>query len=370
MHGQFIWYELTTPDVAAAQTFYPTFTGWATQPFGDDYTMWTTDGLPFAGLFRLTDEMRQQGVPPNWMPYVESSDVDETAVKAASLGGRVVHGPRDIPGVGRYAVIEDPQGAVFGAYKSANRSIAWEGTPVVGRFSWHELMTTDYVEAFEFYRALFGWEKTGEMDMGGGEMYFMFGRGDKMYGGMFNRPPEMAGMHPFWLVYVHVKDVGTAVAAATKAGATIQRPQMDIPGGSIAILGDPQGAGFAVHHVTPQAATAGAPATKTAKKVTKLAKKVAKMAKTVAKTAKKAAKAASTRMKTSAKKASAKKASAKKPAAKKKASAARSKAKNAATRTGGAKSNSKGRAKAKRQPNAKARTKSKSATRKRARRAR
>jgi len=361
MHGQFIWYELTTSDVAAAQTFYPTFTGWATQPFGDDYTMWTTGGLPFAGLFRLTDEMRQQGVPPNWMPYVESSDVDETAVKAASLGGRVLHGPRDIPGVGRYAVIEDPQGAVFGAYKSANRSIAWDGTPVVGRFSWHELMTTDYVEAFEFYRALFGWEKTGEMDMGGGEMYLMFGRGDKMYGGMFNRPPEMAGMHPFWLVYVHVEDVARAVATAIKAGATIQRPQMDIPGGSIAILGDPQGAGFAVHHVTPQATTARRAATKTAKKVRRMAKKVAKMAKTVAKTAKKAAKTASKAVaKTGARMAARKGATAKAP----------SKAKSKAARKAAPKGARTARPKSKVRTKAKAATKSGARKRSRAKRSR
>ena len=52
-------------------------------------------------------------------------------------------------------------------------------------------------------------------------------------------------MNPFWLVYIHVKDVGPAVTAATKGGGMVHRPQMDIPGGSIAILGDPQGAGIA-----------------------------------------------------------------------------------------------------------------------------
>ena len=298
MHGQYIWYELTTPDVDAAKAFYPRFTGWGTQAFDKDYTMWTTGGVPVAGIFRLTDEMRQQGVPPNWMPYVESSDVDETAAKATSLGGRVLHGPADIPNVGRFAVVQDPQSAAFGVYKSTNPSRAWDGTPVVGRFSWHELMTTDYPKAFEFYRALFGWEKMDEMDMGGGEMYSMYGKGGKMYGGMFNRPPEMAGMHPFWLIYIHVKDVGKAVDLATKAGATVRRPRMDIPGGTIAILGDPQGAGFALHDVTAQA-PAAKPAAK--KAVKKAAKKAAKTA------AKKAAKKATKRSARAASKTSAKK---------------------------------------------------------------
>jgi hypothetical protein len=272
MHGQFVWYELTTPDVDAAKTFYPRFTGWGTLRFDNDYTMWTTGGVPVAGIFRLTEEMRRQGVPPNWMPYVESDNLDETAKKAAALGGKVIVAPQDIPGTGRFAVLQDPQGATFGVYKASTGSGGWDGTAVVGHFSWHELMTTDYVKAFEFYRALFGWEKTSEMDMGGGNMYSMFGKGAP-YGGMFNRTPDMAGMHPFWLVYINVKDVGKAVAIATKAGAMVQRPQMDIPGGSIAILGDPQGAGFALHHVTAQVLPAKPAAKTTAKSgATKAAK--------------------------------------------------------------------------------------------------
>lgn len=57
-------------------------------------------------------------------------------------------------------------------------------------------------------------------------------------------------MRPFWLVYIHVKDVAKAMDTATKGGAFVQRPRMDIPGGTIAILGDPQGAGFALHDLT------------------------------------------------------------------------------------------------------------------------
>jgi predicted enzyme related to lactoylglutathione lyase len=292
MHGQFVWYELTTPDVDAAQKFYPRFTGWGIQPFDKDYTMWTNGGTPIAGMFRLTDQMRQQGVSPNWMPYVETSNVDDTAAKAASLGGRVMVGPQDIPNAGRFAVLQDPQGATFGVLKPGNPGGAWDGTAVVGRFSWHELMTTDYVQAFQFYRDLFGWEKTGEMDMGGGQNYFMYGKGDKAYGGMFNRFGDMASMQPFWLVYIHVRDVGKAVDAASKGGGVVQRPQMDIPGGSIAILGDPQGAGFALHHANAPAAAAKTTAKKAAKAVKKAVKAVKKAVKKAATKVTKAAKKA------------------------------------------------------------------------------
>ncbi len=247
MHGQFVWYELTTPDVDAARRFYPPITGWGTQQFDKDYTMWTTGGAPFAGIFKLGPEQRQQGIPPNWMPYIEADSVDETARKVTSLGGTVVVPPADIPGTGRFAVVRDTQGATFGVYKSNTASRAWDGTPTLGRFSWHELMTTDYKKAFDFYRQLFGWEKTGEMDMGDGSPYFMYGMKGTMYGGMFTRPPEMASMSPFWMVYVNVKDVKKAVDIATKAGAYVKQPPMEVPGGMIAILGDPQGAAFAVH---------------------------------------------------------------------------------------------------------------------------
>jgi predicted enzyme related to lactoylglutathione lyase len=311
MHGQFVWYELTTPDVDAAKKFYPRFTDWGTQAFDANYTMFTTKGLPIAGIFRLNDEMKANGVPPNWMPYIECDNVDATADKARSLGASVVVGPDDIPGTGRFAVVRDPQGAMFGIYKSSRQSIAWDGTNVVGRFSWHELMTTDHEVAAKFYSALFGWSKISEMDMGpGAGMYYMFGQNGKMYGGMYTTPPEMAGMHPFWLVYIHVKDVGKAVGIATKNGATVHRPQMDIPGGSIAILGDPQGAGFAVHHAAaveaPKAVTAVKAAAKAVvKAVKKVVKKVAKKTAPKKKAAKKAKaparKAAKARPKTKAK---------------------------------------------------------------------
>jgi predicted enzyme related to lactoylglutathione lyase len=145
-------------------------------------------------------------------------------------------------------------------------------------------MTTDWKAAFEFYQKLFGWEKQSEMDMGGGNMYALFGKG-KMFGGMFNRFGDMASMPPFWLCYINVKDVGKAVDAATKAGAVVKRPRLEIPGGTIAILGDPQGVGFALHDLMEGAATgkpASSPAAKTstsaspAKTAERVAKKAAK----------------------------------------------------------------------------------------------
>jgi predicted enzyme related to lactoylglutathione lyase len=354
MHGQFTWYELTTTDVDAAIRFYPRFTGWATQEFDANYTMWTADGVPFAGLSELTDEMRANGTPPNWLPYIESDDVDATCVRATSLGGTVVFGPADIPDVGRYAVIQDPFGAAFGVYKSIRGPGGWDGTPVIGRMSWHELVTTDHVAALAFYSGLFGWKKIGEMDMGGGDMYVMYGHGSTMYGGMFSMGSEMAGMHPFWLCYIHVKDVGKAVDIATRGGATVHRPQMDIPGGSIAILGDPQGAGFAVHHASGVAA-ATANVKKAARQSVARAAEIAKGAANVV--SKRVAKA--TKMARKAAKAVSKKVAAKRKAVAKKKPASRPKAKAAGPRKAAARPAAKTKTKTRSKSKTKTRTKAK-----------
>ncbi len=324
MHGQFTWYELTTPDVDASKKFYPRFTGWGLQAFDADYTMFTNGPAPVAGIFKLSADMKAQGVPPNWMSYVEVNNVDATAQQASSLGGKVLVGPADIPGTGRFAVIQDPQGATIGLYRASGPSNSWNGTAALGRPSWHELMTDDYKKAQDFYGALFNWRSTGEMDMGGGAMYSMFGHDKIGFGGMYNRMKGMEGMPPFWLLYFHVKDVSKAIDAATKGGAKVIRPRMPIPGGTVAILSDPHGAAFALHDALamPAATGPGAPAEpSTAAKATAAAKnavkKVAKKASGAVKAVKKAAKKLAKKVAKKAPAKAAKKAVAKKAVAKK-----------------------------------------------------
>ena len=303
MHGQFVWYELTTPDPEASKRFYQPLAGWSTQPFDNDYSLWTVGGQPLGGIFRLGPEQKAQGIPPNWMPYVEVNSVDETARQATSFGGKAVVPPTDIPNTGRFAVLQDPQGATFGVYKTASQSNPWDGTPRLGKFSWHELMTTDYRAAYDFYRKLFGWDMTGESDMGDLGMYRMYGLKGKPYGGMFNRTPDMASVPPFWLPYIHVKDVKASTESAKRAGAQVVNGPMEVPGGDwIVVLSDPTGAAIALHQAAPKAAkaaTASKPKAKTAKAKSKAvkakakkpkAKKAAKSKPRKAKTAKKAKK--------------------------------------------------------------------------------
>ena len=260
MHGQFCWYDLMTTDVEAAKRFYTSLGGWSTQFFeksqpGQPYTLWMHKGNPIGGVMQLGPEQRSRGIPPMWLPSVEVSDVDASARKAESLGGKVHAGPMDVPDTGRYALVQDPQGAMIGIFKPIdNRPMpsTFDGTPQAGRVSWHELMTTDYKRAADFYRQLFGWEKVAEMDMGPGGMYYEYGLKGKMYGGMYNRPAEMSSIPPFWLNYIFTNDLQQSLDKAQKAGAKIVNGPMDIPGGgSIVVLADPQGAGIALHSNKP-----------------------------------------------------------------------------------------------------------------------
>jgi len=258
MHGQFVWYELMTTDSAAAKKFYPAVTGWGVTKWDDpglDYSMWTAGGEPIGGVIDLTPEQRSQGIPPNWLPYVAVDSVDGTSSKATALGAKVVVAPFDIPGVGRMAVITDPQGASLALYRSSGDAYLFDGTAKLGHMSWHELTTTDHKAALTFYSALFGWQKIQEMDMGGGAMYVIFGHGSKQYGGMFNSNPAWGNMPPNWLPYINVRDIKAAESAIKRGGARIMNGPMEVPDGSWIITGtDLQGAVFAVHAVSAKAA--------------------------------------------------------------------------------------------------------------------
>ncbi len=174
-------------------------------------------------------------------------DTDATAKQARALGGQVLSPPMDIPTVGRWAVLSDPQGAMFAAFTSVGDAPGHDGAPGPGEFSWHELATTDADAAFDFYQQLFGWEKTDAMDMGPDGMYQMYGRNGLTVGGMFRKPAQMPGP-PSWLHYALVDDVHARVETVKQLNGQVLNGPMEVPGGDwIAQLMDPQGAMFAIH---------------------------------------------------------------------------------------------------------------------------
>jgi predicted enzyme related to lactoylglutathione lyase len=245
--GQFVWYEDMTKDPRGAITFYSDVVGWKTEPFeGSDYTMWVSTQGPLGGVMKPPEEAVRAGAPASWLAHVQVDDVDATAARARQLGGKVHKEPTDIPTVGRFAVIADPQGAVLSIFKPA-ADMPLHDVSKEGEFCWNELLTSDAAAALEFYSALLGWKVIEEMDMGPMGTYRVFGVGDRRLGGVMTTPKGQA-TKPTWLFYTETSDLDAAVRRATTKGAKVLNGPMEVPGGGrIAQLQDPQGASFALH---------------------------------------------------------------------------------------------------------------------------
>ena len=115
-HGEFSWNELLTTDPAAATEFYTQLFGWTTQDFPMSDFTYTVVKLKGAeqgqgGLMPIPSHAK--GMPPAWFPWVTVDNVEATVKQAVQLGGKVLVEPKDIPEVGRFAVIQDPQGAAI-----------------------------------------------------------------------------------------------------------------------------------------------------------------------------------------------------------------------------------------------------------------
>jgi predicted enzyme related to lactoylglutathione lyase len=117
--GTYCWGELWTNDTEAAKAFYGDVFGWGVKAGADgapsDYTEWQHGDESIGGMLKIEPDMGP--VPPNWLPYFMVDDCDATAQQAAELGGKICMPPTDIPGVGRFTVIQDPQGATFAVIK-------------------------------------------------------------------------------------------------------------------------------------------------------------------------------------------------------------------------------------------------------------
>jgi predicted enzyme related to lactoylglutathione lyase len=249
--GRFVWYELMTTDMKAAGAFYSAVVGWATQDSGMTdiaYTLFTSGPGMVAGLMMQPEESRKMGAPPSWMGYIAVDDVDAATGKVKRLGGKAYVEPRDIPNVGRFSVVADPQMAVFALFKPIPPpnppAEPPAGTP--GQIGWRELYASDWEKAFAFYSDMFGWKKDQSVDMGAMGTYQLFAASSgPAIGGMFNKPAQVPAT--FWLYYFNVDGIDAGVERVKAAGGKVVNGPMEVPGGShIVQCMDPQGAMFAL----------------------------------------------------------------------------------------------------------------------------
>lgn len=248
-HGKPCWYELGTTDLESGVAFYTRIFGWTVGSAGMegfDYRLAKSDGDMVAGMMAL--EAQADAPPPNWLTYIATDDCDGTVAAIGAAGGGVLKAPADIPGTGRFAVVSDPQGAVFGLLQPLPMDGGGAGNAFdqskAGHGNWHELMTTDPAAAFDFYAGLFGWTKGAAIDMDAMGVYQLFQHGGTDIGGIMGLG---AAPVPAWLPYFGSDDVQATMDEIAAAGGKVTFGPIEVPGPAhIAVCTDPQGAWFAI----------------------------------------------------------------------------------------------------------------------------
>lgn len=247
----FVWHELMTSDAAAATAFYQQVVGWVPTPGGMpdlDYTLLEAGGTQVAGLMALPAAAAAAGAQPCWMGYVAVSDVDTKVAALQAAGGAVHHPPADIPGVGRFATVADPHGAVVCLFKGSGSDEPPLSTPgAPGSFAWNELLADDLDSAWAFYSSLLGWTRDTAIDMGplGTYQLFAAAAGQPAIGGMMTRTPDVPAAR--WEHYIAVPAIDAAADRVRAAGGQVLMGPMEVPGGSWVInCLDPQGARFSL----------------------------------------------------------------------------------------------------------------------------
>ena len=117
-HGAFHWNELMTRDVKKAKDFYKKALGWTyeDQPMGEMYGTYTiikSGGNMVGGMFKMEGPMFKD-TPESWFTYIAVDDLPKRLKKAKDAGGKVLREPWDVPGVGKIAIVADPNGVVQG----------------------------------------------------------------------------------------------------------------------------------------------------------------------------------------------------------------------------------------------------------------
>jgi len=247
--GLFQWRDLHSSNPEQSKAFYTALLGWeiVPMPMGEfTYDMISVDGIPFGGIV-----VADPGVPDHWLSYIGTPDADAAAAKITELGGSIIASPTDIPGVGRFAIAQDPTGAVFAP-------MHWEHpTPGVDPFAetahggvvWNELLTTDVDAAVAFYTALSGYTVIEDhFEEHGRHLSFAVDNdGVKT---------AIAGVWPLpdrrttsaWGVYFRVPNLEEAITAIGALGGEVVTPIIETAEiGRLVAAHDPTGAWFNVH---------------------------------------------------------------------------------------------------------------------------
>jgi uncharacterized protein len=238
MPGMFVWRELMTDDVEGARRFYGELLGWSWkgEDMGTGHMYWLASkgDRQVGGLMAKPPGVT---MPSAWGSYVLVDDVDAAAARGTAAGARLLKPPTDIPGVGRFAFLADPWGAVFQPFRGASEEPPPPAEmPPPGAFCWETLVTPDPAAAAAFYGKVIGF-RTGKTPDGKGTTLTV---GDMMVADLQAARP---GGPSYWATYVHVEGAEVSRDRAAQLGAKVLVPRVDVPEvGTVAVIADPSGA--------------------------------------------------------------------------------------------------------------------------------
>jgi predicted enzyme related to lactoylglutathione lyase len=283
MPGVPCWVDTTQPDPDGAADFYGGVFGWEFEdamPAGSEgkYLIARLRGGDVAAVSSLPEGAPRQAA---WNTYVWVENADAAAAKARAAGGSVLSEPLDVMDAGRFAVLADPEGAVFCVWQAREH----KGARIVnepGSLNFNVLGTRDPDAAKRFYGAVFGWTT---LDLGTGEFWTLPGYGDyleTLTPGIRRMTAELGaagfedvvaaitpvagdepGAHAHWSVTFATDDADATAAKTAELGGTVVAPPVDVPYSRMTVLRDPQGATFAASKFVPENKDVGREAART-----------------------------------------------------------------------------------------------------------
>ena len=252
--GAPVWLDLSSSDPEGARTYYSKVFGWKVEvnpdPQYGGYALAKAGGKDVAGIGpKMSAE-----APSAWLVYIGTKDADETAKKAEVAGGKVIAPPMQVGPQGRMVVIQDPSGALLGAWEPGEMKGA-QLMDAPNSLAWAELSARGIDKTKPFYKQVFGWGAK-QSEIGGGAdspPYTEFQHnGESIAGGMEMMDMVPAQVPSYWLAYFGADDVDKSFQKAIDAGGKEMLAPQEFPGGRFAIVADPQGAAFGLLKMKPR----------------------------------------------------------------------------------------------------------------------
>jgi predicted enzyme related to lactoylglutathione lyase len=243
--NNFCWLDYAGNEMKSANEFFTKLFGWdISMADGSpmEYFMINHKGMPGGGTMALSQEMKDMNVPPCWTSYIGVENIEACLAKTTENGGKVMFGAMEVPGAGRWAIIQDTEDGVVGLWEPTNLK-GFAHKDEHGAPCWFEFASNNPESTSQFYVNVFGWTCKKE-DMGGME-YFTFNNGNESVAGMFKMPPELQDVPPHWLPYFGVDSIDKAIDTINVSNGLVLMPKTYVQGiGYFGVYKDPQGGAF------------------------------------------------------------------------------------------------------------------------------